>query len=64
MTAAEHLAEVKWMTPEEVDAIERRMLQDMARRYGILQDAEKQRREGAKANAYRRARKATEEKSA
>lgn len=37
MTEKEHLAQVKWMTEEEREEIERRLLFEMAERYGGVQ---------------------------
>ncbi len=55
MTAAEHMAQIKRMTPEDVDRIERQMLIDMARRYGVLQDREALAMREGKAAAIRMA---------
>ena len=53
MTAAEHYADVKRMSREEREAVERQLLIDMAKRYGTLQDraAERSRRKNAAAIA-------------
>ena len=38
MTDKEHLAQIRWMTDEEREAIERRMLIEMAERFGGVQE--------------------------
>ena len=49
------MAQIKSMTPEDVDRIERQMLIDMARRYGVLQDREALAMREGKAAAIRMA---------
>lgn len=60
MTPQEHLAEIRAMTDEERDAIERQMLIEMAERYGGVQEAHRERVRAA----ARRASKRAKEKSA
>lgn len=55
MSAAEHLAQIRQMTPQESEEVERRLLVGMAQRYGRVQDALRREIDGKKQAAIRRA---------
>ena len=63
MTPAERLEKIRSMSPEEMDAIEEKLLRDMAERYGRVIDAEKKRRKESIRASYRRAVSYTLERS-
>lgn len=62
ISAEERMAHIKAMTPEDVDAIERRMLIEMAERYGAHMEVMRQRRKDVAVKALQRAEKQLQDK--